>query len=475
VAYSRALRWLLLAGWAAVFIAACRVLARDLIDAEGRFTRVALLVLLLLAFGGLCRLLVQTVRDDPARARTWIVAILAFGTILRLGWALSFPTTPQSDFACNHEIALRLSHGDVLPPYGRNIGYPAVLALTYLIHPDPVSGRILNVVFSALSIYLVYGIGKLAGGPLPGLLSALFMTLSVSDIMMTSVLCTDVGSLTLMLASLYFFFRALREPGKLRWMALSGAALGVVALFRPNTVVYLPAFLMGAYVACRRWTANRWKAPGALLAAVLAVLAVLPAAVSIAGGRFTLSPLILPGAACNIFSGTNLESRGEYDEEDSQLCDSWPEAESFERSVSGAVRRIRTAPAAFAAMVPEKMASLLADNTYGSAWVFETLSGPWSKEQRDDIESWMTFLAQAAYLMALGAGFTYFLRTPKLCDWLPASMIAIMLLTILPHILLVVQGRYHHILLGPLSLAAGFGISGLQKTGQGFSQAGSHS
>jgi hypothetical protein len=68
--------------------------------------------------------------------------------------------------------------------------------------------------------------------------------------------------------------------------------------------------------------------------------------------------------------------------------------------------------------------------------------------------------------MALGAGFTYFLRTPRLGDWLPASMIAIMLLTILPHILLVVQGRYHHILLGPLSLAAGFGISGLHKTGQ---------
>jgi 4-amino-4-deoxy-L-arabinose transferase-like glycosyltransferase len=98
------------------------------------------------------------------------------------------------------------------PPYGRNIGYPVVLALTYLIHPDPISGRILNAVFSALSIYLVYGIGRLAGGPLPGLLSALFMTLAVSDIMMTSVLCTDVGNLTLMLASLYFFFRALREP-----------------------------------------------------------------------------------------------------------------------------------------------------------------------------------------------------------------------------------------------------------------------
>jgi hypothetical protein len=106
-------------------------------------------------------------------------------------------------------------------------------------------------------------------------------------------------------------------------------------------------------------------------------------------------------------------------------------------------------------MVPEKMASLLADNVYGSAWVFETAGGPWSKEQSDDIESWMTSLAQAAYLIALGAGFTYFLRAPKLGDWLPASMIAIMLLTILPHILL-----------GPLSLAAGFGIAGLQKTGQ---------
>jgi hypothetical protein len=422
------------------------------------------LVLLLLAVGGLCRLLVRTVRDDPARARAWIVSLLAFGIISRLGWTWSFPTTPQNDFAIDHRIALDLSHGNVLPP-------PTGATSAIQIHSDPISGRILNAVFSALSIYLVYGIGKLAGGPLPGLLSALFMTLAVSDIMMTSVLCTDVGSLTLMLASLYSFFRALPESGRLRWMALSGATLGLVVLFRPNTVMHLPAFLVGAYVACRRSASNHWKAPGAFLAAVLAVLAVLPAAVSIAGGRFTLSPLILPGAACNIRSGANLESHGEYDDADARQCNSWPEAESYARSDSGAVSRIRSAPAAFTAMVQEKMASLLADSTYGAAWVFEALDGPWSKQQRVDIESWRTSLAQAGYLIAPDAGFTYFPRAHKLGDWLPASMIAIMLLTILPHLLLM-QGRYHHILLGPLSLAAGFGIAGSQKTGPGLRERG---
>jgi 4-amino-4-deoxy-L-arabinose transferase-like glycosyltransferase len=394
----------------------------------------------------------------------FLITILVVGALLRLVWIYEFPTIPQSDFAVNDEIAVSLSQGEILSDYARNLGYPAVLSFVYRIYPDPISGRILNVILSCATIYLVFCIGKLFFDPLAGLISALLMALSVPDIMMTSVLCTEVGSLTTMVASFYFILKTLRKPEDRIAAFLSGLLLGAAALFRPVTLVYLPVFLVSIWVVDRRSNIKRWTASAIFLAALLSTHALLVGSFSIASGRFTLLPLMNPSAAYTLLSGTNFESQGHYDDEEAEMYWSWPDSERLQRSISEAIHRITAHPVAFVRLVGEKMVSLLADNTYGSHWAFYSLDGPWTPQQIVIAQMCMAALAQITYFLTLMAGFVYFLRIPNSQDrLLPLLLVAIICASILPHILLEAQPRYHHILLGFLAVAAGFGISGLWK------------
>jgi hypothetical protein len=243
----------------------------------------------------------------------------------------------------------------------------------------------------------------------------------------------------------------------------SGLSLGVAALFRPVTLVYLPVFLIGICTIHRRSNINRWIGCAILLTAVLSVHLLLVGAFSITTGSLTLLPLENSSAAYTLLSGTNFESHGRWQQKEAEMYWSWPESELLQRSICEATRRITANPVGFVRLVGEKMVFLLADNTYGSGWAFYSLAGPWTPEQIVIIQTRMAVLAQTTYLLTLMAGFIYFLRIPKLDSLVPSLLVAIICVSVLPHVLLEVQPRYHHILLGFLSIAAGLGISGLSK------------
>jgi hypothetical protein len=71
----------------------------------------------------------------------------------------------------------------------------------------------------------------------------------------------------------------------------------------------------------------------------------------------------------------------------------------------------------------------------------------------------MEVLAQVTYFLLLVAAFLYFLLVPRLTRVVPLVLTITIVITILPHVLLEVQPRYHHILLGFLAIAGGAGIS----------------
>lgn len=466
------LRLLLLTGWVVILCESCLILRGgavfpfedSILAGNGLMGKqIALALASVLLLGGTFWILVYTVRKRPSSVPCLLVAILVFGGLFRLAWALSVPTVPQTDFAVNHEIALSLSQGEVRSEYGRDLGYPAILSLAYRIYPDPISGRILNVILSVLTIYLVYRIAKLFHDPLASLLSALFMALCIPDIMMTSVLCTEVGTLTLMMTSFYFLLKALGKPEDRSAVLFSGLSLGLAALFRPVTLVYLPVYLIGIWVVCHRSKIKPWTTSAILVTAFLAMHLLLVGSFSIAAGRLTLLPLENSSAAITILSGTNLQSHGQWRREDDEMYWSWPESERLQRSISEGIHRITTNPVGFLRLIPEKMVSLLADNTYGSFWAFFSLHGSWNPGQIVIIQRHMAVLAQITYLTTLVAGFVYFLRLPSLDRLVPSLLVAIICATLLPHVLLEAQARYHHILLGFLAIAAGLGTSGLCK------------
>ena len=304
-------------------------------------------------------------------------------------------------------------------------------------------------------------------GPSAGLLSALFMALCIPEIMMSSVLCTEVGTLTLTVASFHFFLRALCRPETRSLPLFSGLSLGLAALFRPVMLIHLPVLLIAFWVVRHRSLLNRWIASGGLLIGFLIVHLVLVGCFSIAAGRFTLLPLKYPPGNYLFLSGTNFESHGGFNDEDAEMYWSWPESERLQRSVATAIQRITTNPLGFVSLVRQKMATLLADNTYGSAWAFYTLDGPWPQGHQQMIQAWMAVVAQTTYVLTLMAGFIYFLFAPRLDRRLPLLLIAMIVVSVLPHVLLEAQTRYHHVLHGFLALAAGFGVSARDGSGGG--------
>jgi hypothetical protein len=135
--------------------------------------------------------------------------------------------------------------------------------------------------------------------------------------------------------------------------------------------------------------------------------------------------------------------------------------------VATAIQRIAANPLGFVSLVRQKLATLLEDDTYGSAWAFYTLDGPWPQDHQEMIQARMAVVAQTIYVLTLMAGFIYFLFAPRLNRRLPLLLIAMIVVSVLPHVLFEAQARYHHVLHGFLALAAGFGLSARDGAGEG--------
>lgn len=458
----RVLRLLLLIGWVAILYKSFLSLYYSIaVGGDWAGKRLALAVAATLLLTCIVWILVRTLRRKPFAALYFLLAILMLGALFRIGWALTVSTVPDSDFKENSEIAMGLTQGEVMDDTARDQGYPCILSLAYRVYPDPISGRVLNLIFSIVAIYVAYRIGKLLFDPLAGLLSALFMAICIPEITMTSVLCTEVGNLCFVVTSFYFFFKTVFKPEDRNAAWYCGLSLGTAVLFRAVSEIYLPVFLLGLILVWYRSRIRLWVNGAILAAGYLVVQLVVVLAFSMAAGGFTMLPLEHPNGALPLLIGTNLQTRGTWEQADDDMYRSWPAAERSRRALAEGARRITSNPSGFLRLVPEKMVILLADNTYGSDWAFPALSAVWTKEQLIDLQRGMEVLAQVTYFLLLLAAILYFLSVPRLIRVAPLVLTTTVVITILPHVLLEVQPRYHHILLGFLAIAGGAGISGI--------------
>lgn len=158
---------------------------------------IGLSIVLLTSLGG-----IALYRLRGKVANQWILSMLIFigALLIRVGYIILFPTRPQSDYLVYHTMGLQFAQGDYHSFYARPMGYPLLLSLLYHWIPDPLAGRILNVIFSSLTVMLVYQIGYKIGDKSLGLISAYLLAVYPADIMMTSVLATEPA------ASFFFCF-----------------------------------------------------------------------------------------------------------------------------------------------------------------------------------------------------------------------------------------------------------------------------
>src|SRR4030042_1645908 len=134
-------------------------------------------------------------------------------------------------------------------------GFPLVL-LAGLISGLP---WLLNPVLAALSVILLYYLGKEVYNPRVGLLAALLGSVSPWFLVMSSTMMSHTSSLFFRAFFLLFLFRSLRRPD-VRNGVLAGIGLGMALIIRPYNAA-LMSFPFLVYYAFQffKGIGNRWK------------------------------------------------------------------------------------------------------------------------------------------------------------------------------------------------------------------------
>jgi 4-amino-4-deoxy-L-arabinose transferase-like glycosyltransferase len=239
-----------------------------------------------------------------------LAAIVVIGLALRVESALEpLDVRPGTDSAVYASVAEQLYEHQrfALPgaasPYDWSPGAPLFYAGIYYatggVHPGIV--RLVVALLGALTIVLVYLIGRRLAGPLAGLAGAALFAIYPVTIFFTGKLMSEpLATLTLAGAVLSFFWAGDRGRHWLAW-ALPGFLLGLTAFARPE---YLAFILVFAVIALFRG--------GLVPAVVLALAFALPIVpwtlhVSSAEGRFVP---ISTGGGKALFIGTYLPGNG---------------------------------------------------------------------------------------------------------------------------------------------------------------------
>jgi 4-amino-4-deoxy-L-arabinose transferase-like glycosyltransferase len=247
-----------------------------------------------------------------------LAAIVLAGLALRVQSALEpLDVRPGSDSAVYASVAEQLyEHGrfaipGAASPYDWSPGAPLFYAGVYYatggIHPG--IARLVVALLGALTIVLVYLIGRRLAGPLAGLIGALLLAVYPVTIFFTGKLMSEpLATFTLAGAVLSFMWAGDRGRAWWAW-ALPGFLLGLTAFARPEYLAFVAVFAPLALLRAGR--TGSWR-HGIVAAAVLAAAFALPivpwtAHVSSVEGRFVP---ISTGGGKALFIGTYVPGNG---------------------------------------------------------------------------------------------------------------------------------------------------------------------
>ena len=397
------------------------------------------------------------------RITRFLLAIVLLGGALRFLWAVCVPTRPENDFLFFHETALALSQGS--PALFKNMGYPLLLSVAYRVYPDALTGRLVNALSGTLSIWLVYLTSAKLINRRTGLIAAFLVAIYPGEILMVNILGVEVVATTAVLATAFFLVRAPSNQDNFSFVPIlfAGLCYGFGLAIRSSFVFYLPAILLWVLFIASFDLEKLVKCLGTLLAGVTVGLGVVVLGYSLIAGYLTADPLKTQDPV-PILTGTNVEALGLWNDKDVNLYLSWPASQRDELARKEAFNRIKTNPTGFLSIIPGKIAILMGSNSYPIYWNVEGLDWvDWSQgAPRIIFIEAGTLISQAIYIFIWFFAFLAFKHHNSLS--LPLAVVFVLVLsTLLPHIILEVQGRYQHYLMPFIVMLAAYGITGSDK------------
>jgi 4-amino-4-deoxy-L-arabinose transferase-like glycosyltransferase len=342
----------------------------------------------------------------------------------------------------------------------RPLGYPIVLAGAYAVLGEgPVAIEVLNVVFAAVTAWLVWDIGRVSWGRRVAAVAATAYAVAPSQVLMALVPLTE-PMFTMLVAG------AVRAGIALRHRPMLVAGIACAVLLAAGQYVRATAVSLLIPVALLPWLAG-WPLRRALqragLIGGLLVVLLLPVVAYNLRVHGDLSLSTSAYAGWSLYVGANREHGGQWNAEDAARLAGFPGDTWWDRSEyagSLALDRVMESPAGSLALLPTK---------FGTQWNNETYAASYALRARAitrDVEvGWLVsqlFWAPLAILAAVGmyAG----RRDPR-----PATLLIGMTITLVAvtHLALEVHSRYHAYLVPLFCLLAAAGVQALHRWWRG--------
>lgn len=255
-----------------------------------------------------------------------IFFVMLASFIIRILWITLVQTIPVSDFAMMYNSAKEVFGGNFSCFHGFNYfaRFPhdtiTVLyySLFYNFNENPLFLiKLFNVLFSTLSIFIMYSIVKQLLGYKSAVVSAILLSLFPPFVMYTSQMLSENMAIPFYLISIYFFIKYIKNMNKYRWIIFSGLALSVANMFRSVGIIFIIAYIMYfvIYKGIKR---------GVKVVPIIIVMFILPLYVTstlLLNNKIIESHLWQPKETplTSILRGTNLKSFGFWNEEDSNM------------------------------------------------------------------------------------------------------------------------------------------------------------
>ncbi len=221
---------------------------------------------------------------------SWVIvlAALAAGAYLRL-WqinAMGYNTDEAVYSGQAAAIAGVPGLKDEFPVFRAHpLLFQFILSLIYKYYRfNDLVGRLLAVAFGLAMIFLVYQLGKLLYGRVPGALAALFVALMPYTVVVSRQVLLD-GPMTFFATLTLYMLARFGSTQRTRWLYAAGVAMGLTVLSKETSIVLLGAI----YVFLALSQELRVRVKDLIIAPILMALVIAPFPISLmlAGGSST--------------------------------------------------------------------------------------------------------------------------------------------------------------------------------------------
>jgi len=380
--------------------------------------------------------------------------IFFLGGMIRFSWALFVTTQPFSDFEYYYNNAMQLAQGNIV--LTKNMGYSLLLSAWFRLYPSVLTGKLINAAASTLSILFLYHIGSRLINKKAGLIASFLFAVLPSEIIMVSVLGTEVVVTTLGVITAFFVICA--SCGKYSSSTLifwAGLFYGLGLTVRSSFIFYFPTILIWAVFTAFPSYGKMGKVLLTFIVSTAIGLSIVPLCYYLSTKQLSLEPLKTQDSF-PFLSGTNITTSGTWSQDDANLYFSWETDKRDALARQEALNRIKSNPIGFMLLIPKKIDILFGENNYGIYYSLKDIDWKIGK-------TLIGLFSQSIYVFILFFSFLSF-RDSRNYRLLLVTLILV-LSTLLPHTILEVQGRYHHYLMPFIVLLASNGIEEYKKTG----------